>query len=47
MAATQDIDTGETLVSVPVSAALVVAPKERSSLPSSFCSREFNLGKPW
>ncbi len=47
MAATRDIDNGDTLVSLPVSAALVVAPKERCTLPSSFCSREFFAAKPW
>ena len=47
MAATRDLDSGEALVSLPVSAALVVTPKARSALPSSFCSGEFFSKKPW
>ncbi|CAK0785563.1 hypothetical protein CVIRNUC_008773 [Coccomyxa viridis] len=47
MAATRDLTKEETLVSLPVSAALVVAPKERCRLPSSFCSAGFYLKKPW
>ena len=47
MAATKDLASGETLVSLPVSAALVVAPKARCTLPSSFCSGEFFSQKPW
>ena len=47
MAATRDIAGGETLVSLPVSTALVVTPKERCKLPAAFCSRELFSGKPW
>ncbi|CAL5224402.1 g7084 [Coccomyxa viridis] len=47
MAATRDLDSGAALVSLPVSAALVVTPKARSALPSSFCSGEFFSKKPW
>ena len=47
MAATRAVASGETLVSLPVSAALVVAPKARCALPSSFCSAKFFSGKPW
>ena len=47
MAATQDLAKEEILVSLPMSAAVVVAPKERCRLPSSFCSAEFYSKKPW
>lgn len=47
MAATRDLASGETLVSLPVSAALVVAPKARCTLPVSFCSADFFSRKPW
>ncbi|BDA48434.1 probable actin-histidine N-methyltransferase [Coccomyxa sp. Obi] len=47
MAATADIAGGDVLVSLPVTAALVVSPKERSQLPASFCSGAFYSKKPW
>lgn len=47
MAAADNIASGEVLVSLPVTAALVVSPKERSQLPASFCSTAFYSKKPW
>ena len=47
MAATRDLAKEETLVSLPMSAALVVAPRERCRLPSGFCSADFYSKKPW
>lgn len=47
MAATADIAGGDVLVSLPVTAALVVSPKERSQLPAGFCSGAFYAKKPW
>lgn len=47
MAAADNIARGEVLVSLPVTAALVVSPKERCQLPSTFCSSAFYSKKPW
>jgi len=47
MAAADNIASGEVLVSLPVTAALVVSPKERCQLPSTFCSSAFYSKKPW
>lgn len=47
MAAADNIAKGEILVSLPVAAALVVSPKERSQLPGTFCSSVFYSKKPW
>jgi len=46
MAATVDIEAGEALVSLPMSAALLVTPKQRCPFPD-FCSPAFYVSKPW
>ena len=46
MAAAADIEAGEPLVSLPVSAALLVTPKQRCPFPA-FCSPAFYSSKPW
>ena len=46
MAATADIEAGEALVSLPMSAALLVTPKQRCPFPD-FCSPAFYASKPW
>lgn len=46
MAATADIEAGEPLVSLPMSATLLVTPKQRCPFPD-FCSPAFYASKPW
>ncbi len=46
MAATVDIEAGEALVLLPMSAALLVTPKQRCPFPD-FCSPAFYASKPW
>ena len=47
MAARDGMAAGEVLASVPISAALVVSPKERCSLPGDFCNAAFYARQPW
>jgi hypothetical protein len=47
LAATAPIADGETIVTLPVSAALLVRPKSRCPLPAAWCGAEHWRSSPW